>query len=56
MLVSASPAAPHKNVVHTEDGEGVSLRTQRAGVKDVLGSIHKMSVGGNAVALDGEKS
>ena len=41
---------------YTEDGEGVSLRIQRADVKKVLGSAHKMNMGGDAVVLDGDKS
>ena len=32
------------------------MRIQRADVKKVLGSAHKMNVGGNVVVLDGEKS
>ncbi len=40
---------------HTEDGEGVSLRIQRAGVKKVLGSVRKMIMGGIVVALDGDR-
>ncbi len=36
--------------------ERVSNRIQRAGVKKVLGSVHKMNVGGNAVVLEGERS
>ena len=46
-----------KNIIgHTEDGERVSLRTQRADAKKVLRSVHKMDTGGNVVALDGDKS
>jgi hypothetical protein len=43
-------------VGYTDDGEGVSLRIQRADVKKVLGSVHKMNLGGNVVVLDGERS
>ena len=32
------------------------MRNQRADVKKVLGSVHKMNVGGNVVVLDGERS
>ena len=32
------------------------MRMQRAEVKKVLGSVHKMNQGGNVVVLDGEKS
>ena len=46
-----------KRVVgYTEDGEGVSMKMQRAEVKKVLGSVHKMNQGGNVVVLDGERS
>ncbi len=41
---------------YAEDGEGVSVKTQRAEVKKVLGSVHKMNQGGNVVVLDGGKS
>ena len=41
---------------YTDQGEGVSLRIQRADVKKVLGSVHKMNMGGNAFVLDGERS
>ena len=40
----------------TDDGEAVSLRIQCADVKKVLGSVHKMNMGGNVIVLDGEKS
>ncbi len=45
-----------KIIGHTEDGRGVSLRIQHADAKKVVGSVHKMNVGGNAVVLDGEGS
>ena len=32
------------------------MRIQRADVKKVLCSVHKMNMGGNVVVLDGEKS
>ncbi len=32
-----------KIIGHTEDGEGVSLRTQRFEAKKVLGSVHRMN-------------
>ena len=32
------------------------MKTQRADVKKALGSLRKMNLGGNAVALDGKKS
>ena len=44
-----------KSIGCTEDGEGVSLRTQCADVKKVLGSVHKMNIGDNVVALNGDK-
>ncbi len=40
----------------TDDGEGVSMRIQCADVRNVLGSVHKMSLGGNVVVLDGDRS
>ncbi len=43
-------------VGHTEAGDGVSMKIQSADVKKALGSVHKMDLGGNAVALDGNKS
>ena len=45
-----------KIVEYAEDGEGVSLRIQRADVKKALGSARKMNMGGNVVVLDGDKS
>ena len=45
-----------KIVGHTEDREGVSRRVQCADAKKVLGSVHKMNVGGNVVVLDGDES
>ncbi len=41
---------------HTEDGEGVSLRTQRADARKVPGSVHKMNVGCSVVVLGGDES
>ena len=32
------------------------MRIQCADVKKVLGSVHKMNMGGNVIVLDGEKS
>ncbi len=43
-------------VGRTAGGEGVSARIQCADAKKVLGSVHKMSVGGNVVVLDGDAS
>ncbi len=43
-------------VGHTEDGEGLNLRTQLADVKKVSGSVHKMTMGGNVVVLDRDRS
>ena len=45
-----------KIVGYTDDGESVSMRVQRADVKKVLCSAHKMNPGGNVVALDGGRS
>ncbi len=45
-----------KIVGYTENGEGVSLRMQCADVKKVLGSVHKMNMGGNVGVLDGDRS
>ncbi len=41
-------------IAHTE--EGLSLRIQRVDAKKVLGSVHKMNIGGNVVVLGGERS
>ncbi len=41
---------------YTEDGEGVSLRIQCADAQNLLGSVRKMNMGGNAVVLDGGES
>ncbi len=41
---------------YTEAGDGMSMKIQRAVVEKVLGSVHKMNLGGSAVALDGNKS
>ncbi len=35
-----------KIIGHTEDGEGVTVRTQSADAKKVLGSVRKMNMGG----------
>ena len=45
-----------KIVGYTDDGESVSMRVQCADVKKVLCSVRKMNLGGNALALDGNKS
>ncbi len=45
-----------KTIGHTESGDGVSIEIQRKDVKKALGSDHEMSMGGNAVALDGDRS
>ncbi len=44
-----------KLVGRAGDGEGVSLRIQRVDVENVLGSVHKMNVGGSVVVLDGDE-
>ncbi len=41
---------------YTDDGEGISMRVQRADVKKVLCSVHGMNLGGNVVVLDGGRS
>ncbi len=43
-------------VGHTESGEGMRMKIQCAEVKKVLGSVHKMNMGGNIFVLDGMKS
>jgi hypothetical protein len=43
-------------VGYTDAGEGVSMKIQCADVKKVLGSVHKMNMGGNVVVLDGRRS
>ncbi len=45
-----------KIVGYTNDGKGVSMRMQRADVKKVLCSAHKMNLGGHVVALDDGRS
>ena len=45
-----------KIVGYTDNGEAVSMRVQRADVKKVLCSVHKMNMGGNVVVLDSERS
>ena len=45
-----------KNVGYTESGEGFGMKIQCAEVKKVLGSVHKMNMGGNVVVLDGGKA
>ena len=44
-----------KIVGYTDDGESVSMRVQRADVKKILCSVHKMNLGGNVVVLDGAR-
>ena len=45
-----------KIVRYTESGVGFGMQVQCADVKKVLGSVHKMNMGGHVVVLDGEKS
>ena len=45
-----------KIVGYTESGESMSMKIQCAEVKQFLGSVHKMNMGGNVVVLDGKKS
>ncbi len=46
-----------KRVVgYTDTGEGLSMKIQCADVQKVLGSVHKMNMGGNVVVLDGNRS
>ena len=45
-----------KVVGYTDDGEGVSMRMTCADVQKVLGSVHRMNLGGNRVMLDGNDS
>ena len=40
----------------TDDGEPISMRITFADVRNVLGSVHKMNLGGNAIVLDGDRS
>ena len=46
----------NRTVGYTESGEGFGMKIQCAEVKKVLGSAHKMNMGGNVVVLDGGKS
>ena len=41
---------------YTDDGAAISMRMTCADVHKVLGSVHKMTQGGNLVVLDGEHS
>jgi len=43
-------------VGYTDEGEGVSMRMTCADVQKVLGSVHRMNLGGNRVMLDGHQS
>jgi hypothetical protein len=43
-------------VGYTEEGDAVGMRMTCADVHKVLGSVHKMNMGGNKVVLDGSKS
>ncbi len=45
-----------KIVGYIDDGESISLRTQCTDAKNALRSVHKMDLGGIAVALDGGRS
>jgi hypothetical protein len=46
-----------KQVVgYTEEGDAVGMRITCADVHKVLGSVHKMNMGGNRVILDGSRS
>jgi hypothetical protein len=40
----------------TDEGDPVSMRMTVADVNKVLGSVHRMNLGGNKVVLDGERS
>ncbi len=42
-------------VGHTESGDGLSMNVQRTDVQKVFGSAHKITMGGNVVALDGTR-
>ena len=44
-----------KVVGYTDDGEAVAMRMTCADVQKVLGSVHRMNMGGNKVVLDGER-
>ena len=41
---------------YTDGGEAVSMRMTCADVQKVLGSVHRMNMGGNRVVLDGDES
>ncbi len=43
-------------VGHTEAGDGMSMKMQHADVVKVLGSVHKMNLGGDVALLDDNKS
>jgi hypothetical protein len=46
-----------KQVVgYTDEGDAVGMRMTVADVHKVLGSVHKMNMGGNRVVLDGARS
>ncbi len=46
----------NKVIGHTESGDGVSIKIQRADVKKALVSVHKVNMGGNVVVLEGGRS
>ncbi len=43
-------------VGHADSEEVLSTKIQRTEIIKVLGSAHRMNMGGNVVVLDGEKS
>jgi hypothetical protein len=43
-------------VGYTDEGDSVGMRMTVADVHKVLGSVHKMNMGGNKVVLDGPRS
>jgi predicted RNA-binding protein len=45
-----------KVIGHTDEGEGVTMRMTCADVQKVLGSVHRINMGGNRVMLDGDQS
>jgi hypothetical protein len=45
-----------KVVGYADDGDGVSMKIQRADVKKVSRSVHKVNLGGNVVVLGGKRS
>ncbi len=45
-----------KVVGYADDGEGVSVKIQRADVKKGLCSAHKMNLGSNVIVLDGKRN